>query len=94
MSDAQFRRFYWPTLKAVILGLAEEGIVAVPFCEGSYNTRIEYLKELPRASCFWLFDRTDMVKVKEAIGDKIGIGGNVPAGLILTGTPERGKGVL
>ena len=68
MSDAQFKRFYWPTLKAVILGLAEEGIVAFPFCEGSYNTRIEYLKELPKASSFWLFDRTDLVKVKEAIG--------------------------
>jgi hypothetical protein len=91
MSDAQFKRFYWPTLKAVILGLAEEGIVAVPFCEGSYNMRIEYLKELPKASSFWLFDRTDLIKVKEAIGDKIGIGGNVPAGLLLTGTPESVK---
>ena len=91
MSDAQFRRFYWPTLKAVIVGLAEEGIVAVPFCEGSYNTRIEYLKELPKTSSFWLFDRTDLVKVKQAIGDKIGIGGNVPAGLLLTGTPESVK---
>ncbi len=91
MSDAQFKRFYWPSLKAVILGLAEEGIVAFPFCEGGYNKRLEYLKELPKASSFWLFDRTDMVKVKEAVGGKIGIGGNVPAGLILTGTPEGVK---
>jgi hypothetical protein len=91
MSDAQFKRFYWPSLKAVILGLAEEGIVAFPFCEGSYNKRLEYLKDLPKASSFWLFDRTDMVKAKEAIGDKIGIGGNVPASLILTGTPEAVK---
>ena len=91
MSDAQFKRFYWPSLKAVILGLAEEGIVAFPFYEGGYNKRLEYLKELPKASSFWLFDRTDLVKVKEAVGGKIGIGGNVPAGLILTGTPEGVK---
>jgi hypothetical protein len=91
MSDAQFKRFYWPSLKAVILGLAEEGVIAIPFCEGSYNARIEYLKELPKASCFWIFDRTDLVKVKEAIGGKIGIGGNVPAGLIMTSTPESVK---
>ncbi len=91
MSDAQFKRFYWPSFKAVILGLAEEGVVAFPFCEGSYNTRLEYLKELPKYSSFWLFDRTDMVKVKEAIGDKIGIAGNVPAGLIVTGTPDGVK---
>jgi hypothetical protein len=91
MSDAQFKKFYWPSLKATIIGLANEGIVAFPFCEGGYNTRLEYLKELPKSSSFWLFDRTDMVKVKEAIGDKIGIGGNVPAGLILTGTTENVK---
>ena len=91
MSDAQFKEFYWPSLKAVILGLAAEGCVPFCFCEGSYNTRLEYLKELPKASCMWIFDRTDMAKAKEAIGDKICIGGNVSSGLILTGTPERVK---
>jgi hypothetical protein len=91
MSDEQFRKFYWPSFKQVVLGLAEQGIVAFPFCEGSYNSRLEFLKELPAQSSFWLFDRTDMVKAKEAIGDKIGIAGNVPAGLILTGTPDKVK---
>jgi hypothetical protein len=91
MSDGQFKELYWPSLKAVILGLAAEGCVPFCFCEGSYNTRLEYLKELPRASCMWIFDRTDMAKVKEAIGDKICIGGNVPSGLLLTGTPEQVK---
>ena len=91
MSDEQFGKFYWPTLKAVILGLAEEGCVPFLFCEGSYNTRLEYLKELPRASCMWIFDRTDMARAKEAIGDNICIGGNVPSGLLLTGTPDAVK---
>jgi uroporphyrinogen-III decarboxylase len=91
MSDAQFKKFYWPSLKALILGLAAEGCVPFCFCEGSYNTRLEYLKELPRASCMWIFDRTDMAKAKAAIGEKICIGGNVPSGLILGGTPEQVK---
>jgi hypothetical protein len=91
MSDAQFKEFYWPTLKAVILGLAAEGCVPFLFCEGSYNTRLEYLKELPEASCMWVFDRTDMARVKETIGKKLCIGGNVPSGLLLTGTPEEIK---
>ncbi len=91
MSDAQFKKFYWPSLKAVILGLAAEGCVPFCFCEGSYNTRLESLKELPRSSCMWIFDRTDMGKAKEAIGDKICIGGNVPSGLLLAGTPEEVK---
>jgi uroporphyrinogen-III decarboxylase len=91
MSDAQFKRFYWPSFKATILGLAEQGLVAFLFCEGGYNSRLEYLKELPKYSSFWLFDRTDMVKAKEAIGGTLGIAGNVPAGLILTGTPDSVK---
>ena len=91
MSDEQFRTFYWPTLKALILGLVDEGCVPFLFCEGSYNTRIEYLKELPKGSCLWIFDRTDMKRVKQLVGDKLCIGGNVPSGMILTGTPERVK---
>jgi hypothetical protein len=91
MSDEQFKKFYWPTLKALILGLVDAGCVPFLFCEGSYNTRLNYLKELPKGSCFWIFDRTDMAKAKKTIGDKICIGGNVPSGLILTGTAEKVK---
>jgi len=91
MSDQQFRTFYWPTLKALILGLGKEGCVPFLFCEGSYNTRLEYLTELPKGSCFWVFDRTDMAKAKTLLGNTICIGGNVPAGMILTGTAEQVK---
>ena len=91
MSDEQFKKFYWPTLKALILGLAAEGCVPLCFCEGSYNTRLEYLKELPKGSCLWIFDRTDMANAKKLLGKKLCIGGNVPAGMILTGTAEQVK---
>ena len=91
MSDEQFRTFYWPGLKAVILGLADEGCVPMLFAEGGYNSRLEYLKELPKGRCLWIFDRTDMTRAKEIIGDNICIGGNVPAGLIMTGTAEQVK---
>jgi hypothetical protein len=89
MSDEQFKRFYWPGLKTLILGLVDEGCIPYLFAEGAFNSRLEYLKELPRGSGFWLFDRTDMAQAKAAIGDKICIAGNVPAGLILTGDAER-----
>ena len=91
MSDEQFRTFYWPTLKAVILGLIEEGCVPFLFAEGGYNSRLEYLNELPKGHCFWLFDQTDMAKAKEVIGGTTCIGGNVPISKIITGTPEQIK---
>jgi hypothetical protein len=91
MSDEQFRKFYWPTLKAVIIGLSGEGCIPFLFCEGSYDTRLDYLQELPKSSCLWIFDRTDMAKAKQMLGDKLCIGGNVPSSLILTGTAEKVK---
>ncbi|MFH1125443.1 MAG: uroporphyrinogen decarboxylase family protein [Pseudomonadota bacterium] len=91
MSDEQFKTFYWPTLKALILGLANEGCMPFLFCEGSYNKRLEYLQELPKGSCFWIFDRTDMARAKEIAGKTLCIGGNVPSGLLLTGTAEQVK---
>lgn len=89
MSDEQFKTFYWPSLKAVIMGLIEEGCVPFLFAEGGYNTRLEYLNELPKGHCFWLFDQTDMAKAKEVVGATTCIGGNVPISKIMTGTPDQ-----
>jgi uroporphyrinogen-III decarboxylase len=83
--------FFFASLKATIMGLAEEGCVPFLFCEGSYNSRLEYLKELPRTSYMWVFDRTDMAKAKEAIGGDLCVGGNVSSGLLMTGTPDEVK---
>jgi uroporphyrinogen-III decarboxylase len=91
LSDKQFAKFYWPTLKALLIGLANEGCVPFVFCEGSYNSRLDYLKELPPGTTFWLFDRTDLARVKQVLGETICIGGNVPSGLLLTGTPSEVK---
>ena len=91
MSDEHFRTFYWPSLKAVCLGLIEEGCIPFLFCEGGYDSRLEYLAELPPGTTFCLFDRTDMARAKEVLGGKVCIGGNVPASMILTGTADDVK---
>ena len=36
----------------------------------------------------WRFDKTDMARAKEVLGDKCCISGNVPSSLISTGTPQ------
>jgi hypothetical protein len=88
MSDRQFREFYWPTLLKVIRGLNNEGLVPRLFAEGGYNTRLEAIREgLPQGKAIWHFDCTDMSRAKEILGDVACLMGNVPAGLIHTGTP-------
>jgi hypothetical protein len=87
MSAKQYQTFYWPTFRRLIMGLVEEGIVPVLFAEGRYNRRLETIKDLPRASVIWYFDRTDMAAAKRALGDVCCIMGNVPTSLLVTGTP-------
>ncbi len=86
MSDAHFQKLYWPSLKQVILALVEEGCVPQLFAEGGYASRLEYLQDLPAGTTLWLFDQTDMALVKKKIGDRVCISGNVPSGLMITGT--------
>jgi hypothetical protein len=91
MSDADFRTFYWPTLKAVMKGLIEQGIVPAMFAEGGYNKRLEIIAdpELPAGSVLWMFDQTDMAAAKRALGGRAAIAGNVPTALLALSTPEE-----
>jgi hypothetical protein len=89
MSDEQFHKFYWPTLRAVLLGLIEEGAIPFLFAEGRYGSRLEAIMDLPKARTVWLFDQTDMARAKQTIGKVACIQGNVPLSLIYAGTPEE-----
>jgi uroporphyrinogen-III decarboxylase len=91
MSDEQFATFYWPTLKDLCLGLINEGTVPLLFAEGGYNSRLERIGDLPRASAVWWFDQTDMARAKDIVGGDLCICGNVHASMICTGTPGEVK---
>jgi uroporphyrinogen-III decarboxylase len=91
MSSEQYEKFYWPTFKQVMLNMIDEGLIPTPFAEGVFNTRLEYITELPKGSTVWFFDRTDMHRAKDVLGDVCCIMGNVPITLIATGTPDQIK---
>ena len=88
MSQQQFERFYWPTFKAVMMAFYEEGLTNALFVEGTYDSRLETIAEMPEKSCYWFFDQTDMRRVKETLGGRFTIGGNVPASLMSVGSTE------
>jgi uroporphyrinogen-III decarboxylase len=91
MSNAQFEKFYWPTLKQVMLGLVEEGCIPVMFAEGGYSQRLEIVADFPKGKCIWWFDQTDMKLVKDVLGDTCCIAGNVSTALMTAGTPDEVK---
>jgi hypothetical protein len=91
MSDKQYEKFYWPTLRKVIIGLIKEGCVPMLFAEGRYNNRLNIIRDLPEGKVIWHFDQTDMIKAKHILGDTACIAGNVPSSLLCTGTPRTVK---
>jgi hypothetical protein len=96
MSNKDFEKFYWPTLKAVLLGLIEEGTVPYLFAEGGYNQRLDIITDhdIPSEHTIWLFDHTDMREVKKKLGGWACFGGNVPGSLMKAGTPQEVKGYV
>ena len=89
MSDEQFRTFYWPSFRKVLIGLIEEGFIPSLFAEGGFGSRLEVIADLPKGRTVWLFDQTDMARAKEILGDVACIQGNVPLSLLHAGTPEQ-----
>ena len=93
MSNKDFEKFYWPTFKALLMGLIDEGVVPFMFVEGGYNQRLDIIANsgLPAGKTVWMFDQTDMAAAKAKFGSWACIGGNVPASLFKAGTPQQMK---
>jgi Uroporphyrinogen decarboxylase (URO-D) len=89
MSVEQFQKFYWPSLKKVIEGLAADGFVVYLFAEGAYGTRLETIADVPKGRTVWQFDHTDMRRAKEILGGIACIQGNVPISMLQLGTPAE-----
>ena len=91
MSQDQFKIFYWPTLKKLLEGLIKENCTPNVFWEGDVQSRLEIIGDIPKGKAIYTFERTDMFKAKEILGDVVCLKGNVPLSLLATGTPEDVK---
>jgi uroporphyrinogen-III decarboxylase len=88
LSDEQFKKFYWPTLKAVILGLIEGGCIPFPALEGHWGSRLEIIQDIPKGKTMWMVDQSDMARVKETLGRNACLIGNVSSSMLKLGTPR------
>ena len=91
MSNEQFAKFYWPSLKKILLTQIDAGLTPMPFFEGDYTERLEFLTELPKDKVLGNFHLVDLKKFKKVLGDRMCFRGNVPAGLLVTSTPQKVK---
>jgi hypothetical protein len=91
LSDEQFDKFYWPTFKAVMLGLIDGGCIPFPALEGHWGSRLKVIQDVPKGKTMWMVDQTDMAKAKETLGKNACLIGNVPSSTLKLGTPDEVK---
>ena len=73
MSEAQFKKFYWPGLKKALQVHVDLGYVPVPFFEAPFGDRLECLLELPKGKILPAIDSRDAVRAKEILGGHFGL---------------------
>jgi len=85
MSDEQYRTFYWPPLKKVILGIIDAGLTPFIFTEGDYTSRLEIIRDVPKGKVVYHIER-DIFEAKEVLGGIACLTGGPPSSLLCTGT--------
>ena len=89
MSDQQFRTFYWPSLRQVILGLINEGLIVSGGNQGFHNKRLEYYRDVPKGRVYWSVGYgTDIARAKEVLGGVCCISGGITADILHHSKPE------
>jgi uroporphyrinogen-III decarboxylase len=89
MSRKQFETFWWPTFRKMLLGLIDAGLIPMPLWEVDCSKRLEIIRDVPPGKCIYWFERTDMVKAFEVLGDVVALRGNLSPSLMTTGKPEE-----
>jgi hypothetical protein len=88
MSLDQFKTFFWPQLRKVMMGFIDNGIVPLILWEGDCASRLETIADIPQGKCIYWFERTDLRLAKAVLGGHVCLRGNVPPSLFNTGNPD------
>ncbi len=91
MSLEQFRRFYWPTLREMLVQMVEAGLTPLVIVEAKYASRLDVIKDVPEGKVIYWFDDTDETLAKKVLGDRVCIVGNIPASVMSVGTTDDVK---
>ncbi len=85
----QFEKFYWPFMTRFIRDMNAEGYRLLFFCENDWTPYVDYLKDLPEGPNGYIFERGDLVALREAIRGKGCFIGGMPLELLKRGTKEE-----
>ena len=94
MSEKQFKEFYWPTLRQMMLEMIDAGLIPMPLWEADCTKRLELIADVPKNKVIYWFERTDLMKAHEVLGDTVCLRGNLSSSLLTTGRPDEVDGAV
>jgi hypothetical protein len=89
MNTECYAKFYWKYLQPIITEIIANGMTPFIYTEGGYNSRLEFLKEVPRGVIYHFEDVVDMKLAKKTLGKTACIVGGFPTSLLLHGTKQQ-----
>jgi uroporphyrinogen-III decarboxylase len=87
MSPKQFETFWWPSFRQMMVELIDADLIPMPLWESDCTKRLDIIKDVPPGKCIYWFERTDIVKAYEVLGDRVALRGNLSPSMMTTGTP-------
>jgi uroporphyrinogen-III decarboxylase len=82
-------RFVWPYYLKIVDALVAKGMTPVLHWDQDWTRDLVRLQELPAKKCILNPDgMTDLKKFKELVGNRMAMMGDVPASLLVAGTPD------
>ncbi len=88
MNEEQYERLYWKPLKKIILALIDMDVTPYIYTEGKYDTRLDFLTDVPKGKVYYHFEAVDMKRAKEKLAGIACISGNLPMALLEFGKKE------
>lgn len=91
LSPRQFKRFYWPTCKQMILAFVDRGLIPFITIEGDVTHLAKFFLELPprvARRCVFNCDTSDIHEVNRVLDGHMAIAGNIPLSTMCVGTPR------
>lgn len=85
MSTANYQKFYWPSLKRLIMAAIEADLTPFILCEGKYYTRLEVISDVPKGKVIYCFENTDFAQAKKVLGPVACVAGGMPTSLLMNG---------
>lgn len=90
LSREKFEKFVWPLFQVEANAVLELGGTPYFHMDSNWTAVLDYFKEFPAKRCIFDSDgMTDIYKIKEVLGDRMCLTGNISASLMALGTPDE-----